>query len=66
MFRIMGKRKKKPENTDYNSVKCALATIINPDYRQPLITIISELSIQATYITVLASQLLLYKVNSFF
>lgn len=63
-FRTMARRKKKPDDVEHNSVKCALATIINEDCRQPFITIISEMSIQATYITVLGSLLFLHKVKT--
>lgn len=67
VFIVMARRKKKEgnENTEHNSVKCALATIIKQDvqYQQRLIALISELSIQSTYIGVLGSLLFLYKVN---
>lgn len=53
----------KPANASHWSVKCALGTIIFQPYREALISIISQMSITATNIAVLASLLLLYKVR---
>lgn len=47
---------------DVKSIKQGLATIIRPEYRAILITIISKLSIEATKIACLASLLFLMKV----
>lgn len=61
----MARRKKKnetDEKKEYKSVKLALASIIRPPFRLPLITFISELSIKATTIALLASLLFLFKV----
>lgn len=44
-------------------MKCALGSIILPAFRQPIIAIISQLSIMATNIAVLAGFLFLYKVR---
>lgn len=59
-------RKKKPANSDYSSVKCGLGTVLREEFRLPLISIISQMSITATKIASLASLLFLYKVNCFF
>ena len=57
------KKKEKPANTSHFSVKCGLGNIILQPFRQPIIAIISQLSIMATNIAVLAGLLFLYKVN---
>lgn len=56
------KKKELPDNCCHSSVKCALGTIILPPFRQAIIAIISQLSIQATSIAYLGSLLFLYKV----
>lgn len=50
------------DNRQYRCVKLALGSIIRAEYRLPLITIISEMSITATCIALLASLLFLFKV----
>lgn len=59
-----GRKKKEAdeEEPEYFSVKCGLGSIILPPYRQALITIIGQLSINATYIAYIASLLFLFKV----
>lgn len=56
-------KKKKKEDCEYRSVKSALGSVIRQPYRLPLIQFISEMSIQATWIALLASLLFLFKVN---
>ena len=60
-----GKKKERPPNTEFVSVKCALGSLIRDEYKAALIAVISQFSKTATRIAVLASLLFLYKVSNY-
>lgn len=47
---------------EFNSIKCGLPSLIRPEYRAQLISFISYMSVEATWIALLASLLFLFKV----
>lgn len=65
VLEMVYKKKIQDDDSKFRCVKCALGSIIKESYREKVIRKISEMSIQATWISFLASMLFIFKVSKY-